>query len=44
VSIDYYTRLEQGKETNPSAEILDALTGNRISVYQAAPGTPDGDA
>lgn len=25
VSIDYYTRLEQGKETNPSGEVLDAL-------------------
>jgi transcriptional regulator with XRE-family HTH domain len=25
VSIDYYTRIEQGKETNPSAEVLDAL-------------------
>ena len=25
VSIDYYTRLEQGKETNPSSAMLDAL-------------------
>jgi transcriptional regulator with XRE-family HTH domain len=25
VSIDYYTRLEQGKETNPSSEVLHAL-------------------
>jgi transcriptional regulator with XRE-family HTH domain len=25
VSIDYYTRLEQGRETNPSAQVLDAL-------------------
>ena len=25
VSIDYYIRLEQGKETNPSAAVLDAL-------------------
>ncbi|TCO52622.1 helix-turn-helix domain-containing protein [Actinocrispum wychmicini] len=25
VSIDYYTRIEQGKETNPSSEVLDAL-------------------
>lgn len=25
VSIDYYTRLEQGKETNPSTTVLDAL-------------------
>src|SRR6266511_99222 len=25
VSIDYYTRLEQGKETNPSSEVLAAL-------------------
>ena len=27
VSIDYLTRLEQGKETNPSAGVLDALAG-----------------
>jgi transcriptional regulator with XRE-family HTH domain len=27
VSIDYYARLEQGKETNPSASVLDALAG-----------------
>ena len=26
LSIDYYIRLEQGKETNPSAPILDGLT------------------
>jgi hypothetical protein len=25
VSIDYYTRLEQGRETNPSAQVLDAI-------------------
>jgi transcriptional regulator with XRE-family HTH domain len=25
VSIDYYTRLEQGKETNPGSDVLDAL-------------------
>ncbi|GAB3876889.1 helix-turn-helix transcriptional regulator [Kibdelosporangium lantanae] len=25
VSVDYYTRIEQGKETNPSSEVLDAL-------------------
>jgi transcriptional regulator with XRE-family HTH domain len=25
VSIDYYTRIEQGKETNPSSEVLDSL-------------------
>lgn len=25
VSIDYYTRLEQGRETNPSAQVIDAL-------------------
>ncbi|PZR53377.1 XRE family transcriptional regulator [Xylanimonas oleitrophica] len=25
VSVDYYTRLEQGRETNPSAQVLDAL-------------------
>lgn len=27
VSIDYYTRLEQGRETNPSSEVLGALAG-----------------
>lgn len=27
VSIDYYARLEQGKETNPSVSVLDALAG-----------------
>lgn len=27
VSIDYLTRLEQGKETNPSTAVLDALAG-----------------
>lgn len=27
VSIDYYTRLEQGRETNPSDSVLDALAG-----------------
>lgn len=25
VSIDYYTRLEQGRERNPSAQVLDAI-------------------
>jgi transcriptional regulator with XRE-family HTH domain len=25
VSVDYYTRLEQGRETNPSAQVIDAL-------------------
>ena len=25
VSVDYYTRLEQGRETSPSAQVLDAL-------------------
>lgn len=25
MSIDYYTRLEQGKETNPSSAVLDGL-------------------
>ncbi|ABS03435.1 helix-turn-helix transcriptional regulator [Kineococcus radiotolerans] len=25
VSVDYYTRLEQGRETHPSAQVLDAL-------------------
>lgn len=25
VSIDYYTRLEQGRETNPSVQVIDAL-------------------
>jgi transcriptional regulator with XRE-family HTH domain len=27
VSVDYYTRLEQGRERNPSAAVLDALAG-----------------
>lgn len=27
VSVDYYTRLEQGRDTNPSPAILDALAG-----------------
>ncbi len=27
VSIDYYTRVEQGKETNPSSGVLEALAG-----------------
>ncbi|HEX6443881.1 MAG TPA: helix-turn-helix transcriptional regulator [Streptosporangiales bacterium] len=27
VSIDYYTRLEQGRETNRSSAVLDALAG-----------------
>jgi transcriptional regulator with XRE-family HTH domain len=26
VSVDYYTRLEQGRERHPSAQVLDALT------------------
>uniref|UniRef100_UPI00117B4072 helix-turn-helix domain-containing protein n=1 Tax=Lentzea kentuckyensis TaxID=360086 RepID=UPI00117B4072 len=26
VSADYYARLEQGRETNPSAQVLDALS------------------
>lgn len=26
VSVDYYTRLEQGRETTPSAQVLDALS------------------
>ena len=25
VSVDYYVRLEQGRETGPSAQVLDAL-------------------
>ena len=25
MSVDYYTRLEQGRERNPSAQVLDAL-------------------
>nr|WP_308442331.1 helix-turn-helix transcriptional regulator [Planotetraspora thailandica] len=27
VSVDYYTRLEQGRERNPSDQVLDALAG-----------------
>ncbi|MTD59205.1 helix-turn-helix transcriptional regulator [Amycolatopsis pithecellobii] len=47
VSVDYYTRIEQGRETNPSAQIIEALargldlTGDerehlfRLAGYQA---------
>jgi transcriptional regulator with XRE-family HTH domain len=27
VSVDYYTRLERGRETNPSAAVIDAIAG-----------------
>jgi transcriptional regulator with XRE-family HTH domain len=35
VSVDYYTRLEQGRETNPSAQVLDALAdGLDLDVHE----------
>lgn len=35
VSSDYYTRLEQGRERHPSAQILDALAGALVLDTQA---------
>jgi transcriptional regulator with XRE-family HTH domain len=35
VSVDYYTRLEQGRETNPSVQVLDALAhGLDLDVHE----------
>ncbi|MEV0622711.1 helix-turn-helix transcriptional regulator [Nonomuraea sp. NPDC050404] len=49
VNADYYTRLEQGRERNPSAQVLDALsralrldTDARAHLYRLA-GTAPGD-
>ncbi|HWG28783.1 MAG TPA: helix-turn-helix transcriptional regulator [Actinospica sp.] len=49
MSIDYYTRLERGKETRPSPAVVDSLAraltpGRRLGVFVAEPGTPDHDA
>ena len=48
VSVDYYVRLEQGRESNPSAQVLDALSqvlqlddDARIHLYQIAGLTPE---
>ncbi|MFG2137809.1 helix-turn-helix domain-containing protein [Streptomyces sp. NPDC048650] len=47
VNADYYTRLEQGRERNPSPQVLDALsralrldTDARAHVYRLAGATP----
>ncbi|HEY0576906.1 MAG TPA: helix-turn-helix transcriptional regulator [Pseudonocardia sp.] len=37
VSIDYYTRLEQGRERNPSAQVLDAI-GRALKLNSDARG------
>lgn len=47
VSVDYYVRLEQGRERNPSAQVLDALAGvlrldddGRLHLFQLAGVAP----
>jgi len=47
VSVDYYTRLEQGRERNPSGQVLDALSGalqldddGRLHLYRLAGQSP----
>ncbi|WP_410663687.1 helix-turn-helix transcriptional regulator [Amycolatopsis sp. lyj-84] len=49
VNADYYTRLEQGRETRPSPQVLDALCraldldpDSREHLYRLAGATPDG--
>ncbi|MEV6756591.1 helix-turn-helix transcriptional regulator [Streptomyces sp. NPDC051214] len=49
VNADYYTRLEQGRERNPSPQVIDALsralhldTDARAHVYRLAGATPNG--
>ncbi|MEU3712519.1 helix-turn-helix transcriptional regulator [Streptomyces catenulae] len=49
VSMDYYTRLEQGRERRPSAQVLDALgralrlaPDARAHLYRLAGTAPDG--
>jgi transcriptional regulator with XRE-family HTH domain len=37
VSVDYYTRLEQGRERNPSAQVLDAI-GRALELHPDARG------
>jgi len=49
LSIDYYIRLEQGKETNPSGPILDGLAralqlNEEQQAHLYAPGSRDHDA
>ncbi|KOT98665.1 XRE family transcriptional regulator [Streptomyces sp. NRRL F-5755] len=51
VSADYYTRLEQGRERNPSAQVLDALSralhldaDARAHLYRLAGVAPDHQA
>ncbi|MFF9002982.1 helix-turn-helix domain-containing protein [Streptomyces achromogenes] len=48
VNADYYARLEQGRERNPSPQVIDALsralrlgTDARAHVYRLAGATPD---
>ena len=36
VSVDYYARLEQGRERNPSAQVLDAI-GRALELHADAP-------
>jgi Helix-turn-helix domain len=43
VSIDYYTRLERGRETG-SGTAMNRTDGQRIVIYMAPPGSPDHDA
>lgn len=47
VSVDYYTRLEQGRERNPSAQVLDALSAalqldddGRLHLYRLTGQSP----
>ena len=47
MSVDYYLRLEQGRERNPSAQVLDALSqvlqlddDARLHLYRLAGLTP----
>ncbi|MCP2167409.1 helix-turn-helix transcriptional regulator [Goodfellowiella coeruleoviolacea] len=49
VNVDYYTRLEQGRESHPSAQVLDALCraldldpDAREHLHRLAGTTPDG--
>ncbi|MFG2827354.1 helix-turn-helix transcriptional regulator [Streptomyces sp. NPDC048434] len=48
VNADYYTRLEQGRERNPSPQVIDALsralhldTDARVHLYRLAGATPN---
>jgi transcriptional regulator with XRE-family HTH domain len=51
ISSDYYTRLEQGRETHPSAQLLDALarvlqldTEERLHLFRLAGADPNARA